>query len=77
VLFTALSPLVRLAERATFCGEVTKHWYRALRRRSQRTSLTWERMSRLEARWLPPAKIMQPWLNVRFDAITQGRSPVR
>jgi group II intron reverse transcriptase/maturase len=60
-----------------FCGEVTKHWYRALRRRSQRTSLTWERMSRLEARWLPPAKIMHPWPNVRFDAKTRGRSPVR
>jgi hypothetical protein len=60
-----------------FCGEVTKHWYRALRRRSQRTSLTWERMSRLEARWLPPAKIMHPWPNVRFDANTRGRSPVR
>jgi RNA-directed DNA polymerase len=60
-----------------FCEEVTKHWYRALRRRSQRTSLTWERMSRLEARWLPPAKIMHPWPNVRFDAKTRGRSPVR
>jgi RNA-directed DNA polymerase len=60
-----------------FCGEVTKHWYRALRRRSQRTNLTWERMSRLEARWLPPAKITHPWPNVRFDANTRGRSPVR
>jgi group II intron reverse transcriptase/maturase len=60
-----------------FCKEVTKHWYRALRRRSQRTSLTWERMSRLETRWLPPAKITHPWPNVRFDANTQGRSPVR
>ena len=60
-----------------FHEEAVKHWYRALRRRSQRTSLTWERMSRLEARWLPPAKITQPWPNVRFDANTQGRSPVR
>ena len=60
-----------------FHEEAVKHWYRALRRRSQRTSLTWERMSRLEARWLPPAKITHPWPNVRFDAKTQGRSPVR
>jgi RNA-directed DNA polymerase len=59
-----------------FCAEVTKLWYRALRRRSQRTSLTWVRMSRIQARWLPPAKIMHPWPNVRFDAKTQGRSPV-
>jgi RNA-directed DNA polymerase len=60
-----------------FREEAVKHWYRALRRRSQRTSLTWERMGRLEARWIPPAKIMHPWPNVRFDARTQGRSPVR
>ena len=60
-----------------FHEEAVKHWYRALRRRSQRTSLTWERMSRLEARWLPPAKITHPWPNVRFDANTRGRSPVR
>ena len=60
-----------------FHEEAVKHWYRALRRRSQRTSLTWKRMSRLEARWIPPAKIMHPWPNVRFDARTQGRSPVR
>jgi RNA-directed DNA polymerase len=60
-----------------FHEEAVKHWYRALRRRSQRTGLTWERMSRLEARWLPPAKITHPWPNVRFDAKTQGRSPVR
>jgi group II intron reverse transcriptase/maturase len=60
-----------------FHEEAVKHWYRALRRRSQRTSLTWERMSRLEARWIPPAKITHPWPNVRFDAKTQGRSPVR
>jgi len=60
-----------------FREEAVKHWYRALRRRSQRTSLTWERMGRLEARWIPQAKIMHPWPNVRFDARTRGRSPVR
>ena len=60
-----------------FREEAVKHWYRALRRRSQRTSLTWKRMSRLEARWISPAKIMHPWPNARFDARTQGRSPVR
>jgi RNA-directed DNA polymerase len=59
-----------------FCREVTRIWYRALRRRSQRSTITWERMSRIETRWLPPAKIMHPWPNVRFDANTRGRSPV-
>jgi RNA-directed DNA polymerase len=61
----------------TFHAQVKLHWYRALRRRSQRTSLTWERMDRLEARWLPPARILHPWPNVRFDARTRARSPVR
>jgi RNA-directed DNA polymerase len=60
-----------------FREEAVKHWYRALRRRSQRTSLTWERMGRLEAGWIPPAKITHPWPNVRFNARTRGRSPVR
>ena len=61
----------------TFRSEATRYWYRALRRRSHYTSLTWERMSRLEARWLPPARIMHPWPEQRFDVRTQGRSPVR
>jgi hypothetical protein len=52
----------------------TEHWYRALRRRSQRDRLTWEQMKRLRTRWLPTPRITQPWPNVRFDARTQGRS---
>jgi len=60
-----------------FYNEATRHWFRALRRRSQRTRLTWERMRRLSARWLPPPKRMHPFPNARFDARTQGRSPVR
>jgi group II intron reverse transcriptase/maturase len=62
---------------SAFRKQVTRHWGRALRRRSQRHRMTWERMGRLEARWLPAARIMHPWPNVRFDARTQGRSPVR
>ncbi len=60
-----------------FRDQVTRHWHRALRRRSQRTRLNWERMDRLADRWLPPARIMHPWPSVRFDARTRGRSPVR
>ena len=61
----------------TFRKQAKRHWYQALRRRSQRTSLDWERMSRLEARWLPSARIMHPWPSMRFDARTRARSPVR
>jgi RNA-directed DNA polymerase len=55
---------------AAFRDQVTRHWYKALRRRSQRTSLTWPRMSRLAKRWLPPARTMHPFPQVRFAART-------
>jgi len=61
----------------TFRSEVSRHWLRALRRRSQRDRLSWERMKRLEARWLPPARIVHPWPEQRFDVRTRGKSPVR
>ena len=60
-----------------FHRQVVRSWCRALRRRSQRTTVTWARMSRLDARWLPPPRILHPWPEQRFDARTQGRSPVR
>lgn len=57
--------------------QATRHWYKALRRRSQRTRLNWTRMNRLATRWLPPARMKHPFPSVRFDARTRGRSPVR
>jgi group II intron reverse transcriptase/maturase len=66
-----------IAAVSAFRKQVTRHWDRSLRRRSQRHRMTWERMGRLEARWLPAARITHPWPNVRFDARTRGRSPVR
>ena len=61
----------------TFRYRVTQLWLRALRRRSQRHRVTWKRIGLLADRWLPPVRIVHPWPTVRFDAITQGRSPVR
>jgi RNA-directed DNA polymerase len=60
-----------------FRTQATRHWCAALRRRSQRHCLDWERMNRIAARWLPPAHITHPYPEKRFDARTQGRSPVR
>ena len=60
-----------------FRTQATRHWCHALRRRSQRHRLDWQRMSRLAYRWLPPARLVHPYPEVRFDAKTQGRSPVR
>lgn len=60
-----------------FRFEVVRLWYRALRRRSQRTRLNWKRMWPIADAWIPRARIQHPWPNVRFDGRTQGRSPVR
>jgi hypothetical protein len=62
---------------AAFRTQATRHWYKALRRRSQRTRLNWDRMNRLAKRWLPPARVKHPFPEVRFNARTRGRSPVR
>jgi hypothetical protein len=55
---------------SAFRDEVRRLWLMALRRRSQRTRLTWERMGRLSTRWLPPARIMHPHPVARFAART-------
>src|SRR6266496_4297225 len=46
-------------------------------RRGQRHRLDWQRMTRIATRSLPPARITHPFPEKRFDAGTQGRSPVR
>jgi hypothetical protein len=60
-----------------FRHRVIQHWRRALSRRSQKGRLTWRRIRRYAERWLPQPRILHPWPNARFDARTQGRSPVR
>jgi len=62
---------------ATFCFQVGRLWYRALRRRSQTARLNWERMRRLLRRWLPPPRITHPYPLRRLGVVTQGKSPVR
>jgi RNA-directed DNA polymerase len=60
-----------------FRFRVIWHWRQALRLRSQKSEITWERVRRLADRWLPLPRILHPWPSVRFDARTQGKSPVR
>jgi RNA-directed DNA polymerase len=60
-----------------FRYQIIEHWHKALRRRSQRTTMTWARMTRLADRWLPKIGILHPWPQARFDARIQGKSPVR
>lgn len=51
---------------------VTDLWRRTLRRRSQKTRVTWQRMTRLAADWLPSPRILHPWPDQRF-AVTHPR----
>jgi group II intron reverse transcriptase/maturase len=50
--------------------QVTMHWHRALRRRSQRGRVNWDRMNRYATRWLPKVRVMHPYPNLRFAART-------
>ncbi len=52
-----------------FRDQMTRHWLKALRRRSQKTRIDWTRMHRISARWLPPARVMHPYPEARFTAI--------
>jgi RNA-directed DNA polymerase len=53
-----------------FRTQAIRHWYRALRRRSQRSRINWVRMNRITARWLPPVQVMHPHPALRFAART-------
>jgi RNA-directed DNA polymerase len=51
-----------------FRTQLTGRWYKALRRRSQKTRITWTRMNRIATRWLPPVRVMHPFPEARFAA---------
>jgi group II intron reverse transcriptase/maturase len=53
-----------------FCTQMTRHWLKALRSRSQRHRLTWDRMNRIAKRWLPPVRVRHPYPEARFAART-------
>ena len=55
---------------SAFRHQVTRLWLKALLRRSQRSRLTWARMSRLAARWLPKSELKHPFPEMRFAART-------
>jgi len=49
-----------------FRHQVIRRWHQWLNRRSQRASVTWERMKRFTARWVPPAIVVHPYPAARF-----------
>jgi group II intron reverse transcriptase/maturase len=63
-----------------FRNEVLRMWYQALRRRSQRSGLSWNRFLEVLGKLLPPVQILHPYPNVSFDARyaqIQGKNRVR
>lgn len=51
-----------------FRKDVLRLWFQALRRRSQRSRLSWDRFYERLGVLLPPIQILQPYPDVRFDA---------
>ena len=50
----------------TFRDEIIARWRWVLHRRSQKSALTWTRMTKLADDWLPKPRILHPWPNQRF-----------
>ena len=55
---------------SVFRFHVGRAWYRTLRRRSQKTRLTWERMRRLINHWLPRPMLHHPYPSQRLGVST-------
>jgi group II intron reverse transcriptase/maturase len=51
-----------------FRTQAARHWHQALKRRSQKSQLPWDRMNRIVTRWLPPTRTLHPFPEVRFAA---------
>jgi hypothetical protein len=52
-----------------FRAQVARLWYWTLRRRSQKTCTTWQRMARIVKAWLPTVRIVHPWPEQRLAAM--------
>jgi RNA-directed DNA polymerase len=69
-----------LKRMGAFRWEVARIWYRTLRRRSQRSRLTWERFAQRLGCLLPTVQVLHPYPDIRFDAMypnIRGRNRVR
>jgi RNA-directed DNA polymerase len=51
---------------SAFRHHVIKSWLWSLRRRSQKDSFSWARITRLAKHWLPLPRILHPWPDQRF-----------
>jgi len=60
-----------------FRHQLVWHWMRALRRRGNTCTPTWQRLAPHIARWIPSPRVCHPWPSQRLAVRTQGKSPVR
>jgi len=60
---------------SAFRYHVIQIWMRSLRRRGQRHRVPWDRMNRIVAAWIPPARISHPWPSIRFDVKHPRQEP--
>jgi group II intron reverse transcriptase/maturase len=60
-----------------FRTELTRLWRHALRRRSEKSRMSWKRMAGIADRWLPQPRIIHPYPSQRLCVTTGGKSPVR
>ena len=56
---------------------ITRVWRQVLAARSQKGCVSWARMQRLAARWLPRVRVCHPRPLARFAVMTQGGSRMR
>ena len=58
--------------------QLSRIWFRALKRRSQKTAkrMNWNVFNRIVRAWLPTPRVVNPRPGVRFAATTQGKSRV-
>lgn len=57
-----------LTSLGVFRDRVLALWWRTLRRRSQKRSVSWTRILALAQRWLPPPRALHPFPDARFAA---------
>ena len=60
-----------------FRFQVARLWHRTLCRRSQARHLSWKRMHKIIAHWLPAVRICHPYPNQRLIVTTRGKSRMR
>ena len=60
-----------------FHAALLRLWHVALQRRSQTACVSWERLARYRARWLPLPRICHPYPDRRLAWVTQGKSRMR